>query len=242
MRTRLAVVNLAAAVSLCAAQAQAQTPSGAQRFEVTSIRAVRPTLVNTIAALQKGDVAAARDAFEAYDSGWNGVEVYISTRYPDLYKELEGGFQARISEGLAASSANTAALLTDARAMLAKYDEMIAMLEKAAPLNRLFDDVARLRIVRAHLREVTPALKAGKTDKARSSFNAFNDNWDSIEDLVRERSREAYVAIESGMIEIEKALMPARPDADAVIALVAGVTDRYNAIVAEVTRDARNAK
>ena len=50
---------------------------------------------------------------------------------------------------------------------------------------------------------MTPALKAGNTDKARKSFDAFNDNWDSIEDLVSERSRDAYVAIESGMIEIE---------------------------------------
>jgi hypothetical protein len=116
------------------------------------------------------------------------------------------------------------------------------MIEKAAPLNRLYDDVTRLRIVRAHLREVTPALKAGKMDKARASFNEFNDNWDGIEDLVRERSREAYVAIESGMISIERAFMPAQPDTDTVIGLVADVMGRYNAIVAEVTKEARSAK
>ena len=31
-----------------------------ERFEITSIKAVRPTLVNTIAALQAGDVARAK--------------------------------------------------------------------------------------------------------------------------------------------------------------------------------------
>jgi hypothetical protein len=45
-----------------------------ERFEITSIKAVRPTLVNTIAALKAGDVARARAAFEAYDSAWNGIE------------------------------------------------------------------------------------------------------------------------------------------------------------------------
>ena len=38
--------------------------------------------------------------------------------------------------------------------MLTKYDEAIAMVEKAAPLNLLFNDVARLRVVRANVREV----------------------------------------------------------------------------------------
>jgi hypothetical protein len=217
-------------------------PAQTTRFEVTSIKAIRPTLVNTIAALQKRDLQAAKDAFEAYDSGWNGVEVYVNVRHPEMYKELEGGYQARITQGLNAAMPDFAALLTDANGMLAKFDEEVAAIEKSAPMNRLYDDVARLRIVRAHLREVPPALKTGKLAKAKQSFAAFDDNWDSIEDLVKERSSEAYVAIESGMIEIDKALMPAQPNVDNVITFVAGVMDRYNQIVAQITKEARSAK
>ena len=113
---------------------------------------------------------------------------------------------------------------------------------KAAPLNRLYDDVARLRIVRAHLREVNPALKAGNIAKARKSFGAFNDNWDSIEDLVKARSREAYDGIEKGMIQIERALMPNKPEVDQVATLVSGVMDQYNTIVGQVAREARGTK
>ena len=232
-------VALVAFLAGFASAAPAQTGG---RFEVTSIKAIRPTLVNTIAALQKRDVAAAREAFEAYDSGWNGVEVYVNVRHPEMYKELEGGYQNRITQGLSAATPDTSALLAEAKAMLAKFDEEVAAIEKAPPLNRLFDDVARLRIVRAHLREVTPALKANKIAKARTSFQAFDDHWDSIEDLVKERSSDAYVAIEGGMIQIEKALMPAQPDTDALITLVSGVMDRYNAIVAQITKEARSAK
>jgi len=79
-------------------------------------------------------------------------------------------------------------------------------------------------------------------DKARKSFDAFNDNWDSIEDLVKQRSSEAYVAIESGMIQIERAFMAKPPNNDEVTTLVSGVMDKYNAIVTQVTREARAAK
>jgi hypothetical protein len=219
-----------------------QAGRGALRFEVTSIRAVRPTLVSLVAALEKKDVAGARTAIDAYDSGWNGIEVYINVRSMDLYDQLERKLQTRITQGLAAPAPDTTALLTDARAMLAKYDEAIAMVEKAVPLNRLFDDVARLRIERAHLREVPPALKAGNLAKARKSFEAFNDNWDNIEQLVKDRSLEAYNGIEGGMIAIEKALMPAKPNVDEVLTLVTGVMDQYNMIVAQVTKEARSAK
>lgn len=223
------------------APATRSAPSG-ERFEVSSIKAVRLTLVNTIAALQKRDIAGAKAAFEAFDSAWNGIEVYISTRDPEMYGALEQGYQARIAKGLTDPAPNAATLLTDAQAMLAKYDEAIRMIEKAAPLNPLYDDVARLRIVRAHLREVNPALKAGDMKKARTSFDAFNDRWDSIEDLVKARSSDAYTGIERGMIQIERALMPAKPDLNQVTSLVSGVMDQYNAIVAQVTKEARSSR
>jgi hypothetical protein len=130
-------------------------------------------------------------------------------------------------------------LLAQAKAMLAKFDEAIANVSKAAPLGPLYDDVARLRIVRAHLREVNPALKAGDLAKARKSFGSFDEKWDSIEDLVKERDIRAYNAIEGGMTSIGLALKPAMPDVAAVQTLVSGVMDDYNKIVAQVTREAR---
>jgi hypothetical protein len=197
--------------------------------------------VNTI-ALEKRDATGARDAFEAYDSAWNGIEVYINVRSRDLYQTLEHGHQARISKGLEVPIPDFTVLLPDARAMLVKYDEAIALVQKSTPLSPLFDDVARLRIVRAHLREVLTALKAQNFTKARKSFRAFDDNWDSIEDLIKARSADSYVAIESAMIEIEKALMPDKPGVTQVTALVNGIMSRYNAVVTEITKEARAAQ
>lgn len=219
--------------------ATAEAATADERFEVASVKAVRPTLVDTIAELQKGDLAAAKAAFEAYDSSWNGIEVYINTRSKDMYDALEHVLQARIEKALNTPNPDTAALLADARAMLVKYDEAVDMVSKAPPLNPLYDDIARLRIVRAHLREVVPALKAGNFDKARKSFTAFDGTWDSIEDMVKAHSADDYVAIEKGMIEIEKALMPEKPDVVAATALVNSVMAKYNATVTALVQEAR---
>src|SRR5581483_5172363 len=220
MLQHLRSISLAALALFAILGSVAPARAADERFEVTSIKAVRPTLVNTINALEKRDAATAKAAFEAYDSAWNGIETYVNVRSKPMYDVLEHGHQARIEKALASPNPDLAAVLEDAKAMLVKFDEMVELVAKAPPLNPLFDDVARLRMVRAHLREVNPALKAGNLDKARKSFEAFNDNWDSIEDLVKDRSADAYVAIEKGMIDIEQALMPEKPDAAQVTGLV----------------------
>jgi hypothetical protein len=77
--------------------------------------------------------------------------------------------------------------------MLAKFDETVALIAPLPPLNPLYDEIARLRIVLAHLREVPPALKVGDFAKARKSFQTFDDTWDSIEDLIKARNADSYL-------------------------------------------------
>ncbi len=217
-----------------------QAPAADERFEVTSIKAVRPNLVATLTALQQKDIAKAKDAFEAYDSAWNGIEVYINTRSKDTYNLLELDLQDRITKGMNAPAPDFAKLVADTQTMIAKYDDAIAMVTNAKPLNPLYDDIARLRIVRAPLRVVIPALKAGNVEKARKSYEAFDTNWDSIEDLIKARSADAYVAIEKGMIQIEQALMPDKPDLAQVTSLVTALNMQYNATLAEIVKEARS--
>ena len=82
-------------------------------------------------------------------------------------------------------------------------------------------------------------MKAGNFAQARKSFQNFDDNWDSIEDLIKARNADSYVAIEKGMIDIEKALVPDKPDVAQVTAMVNEVMRLYNAALAEVVKDAR---
>jgi hypothetical protein len=213
-----------------------------ERFEVTSVKSARPKIVALVDALQKRDVKASKAAAEAYDSTWNGIETYINVRSKETYDLLEHEHQAKIEKALEAPTPDFAATLREAQALLVDYDKAIDMVAKAQPLNPLYDEVTRLRVVRSHLREVPPALKAGDFAKARKSFEEFDNNWDSIEDLVKARSADAYTAIEKGMIDIEKSLMPDKPDVAQATALVQGVMTKYNEIVAQITREARAAK
>ena len=226
-----------------AAAAEAGAIAIPERFEVSAVKAVRPLLVETLTALQQGNVQRAKEVFEAYDSAWNGIEIYINTRSRALYQILELELQARITKALDAPRPEMATLLSDVQAMLAKYDEAIDIVIKAPPLNPLYDELARLRIVRTNLREVNPALRAGNIAKAQKSFETFNDKWFDVEDFVRAQSLDAYVAIERGMLAVEDALlMTEKPDVAQVMGLVALVMTPYNAIVAEVQRQARSAK
>jgi hypothetical protein len=231
---KLACVFFAAALasmSLCYA---------ADRFEVLTVKAVRPTLANTVAALKKGDVVKAKAAFEAYDSGWNGIEVYINTRDKAMYDELEKNLQDKISKGLAAPNPDVAALTSDAQTMLAKYDEAISEIEKAPPLNPLYDDVARLRIVRAQLREVVPALKAGDISKARKSVADFSRKLTSVDGLLRARSAEAADAVAKGTADLLTTLKADKPDVTQATSLAQNVMTKYNGVVTEITKDARS--
>ena len=71
-----------------------------ERFEVSSIKAVKPTLQATLDAVQKGDIKKAKELFDDYDSAWNGVEVYINTRSKPMYDKIELDLQDRITKAM----------------------------------------------------------------------------------------------------------------------------------------------
>lgn len=243
MRTFTAMVFAAGIMSLPLAgyAGQARASGGATRFEVTSLRSVRPIIEKLIADLQKKDQAAANADIEAFDSAWVGVEVYVNTRNMDMYNDIEHNWEAKLTKALSAPGADLAASLSDAQSLLKSYDAMLDYVAKAPPLNPKFDDVARLRIERSHLRDVQNFLKEGKMADARKAWTAFDDNWDNIEDLVKERSRDAYDSIEKNMVTLERQLMPATPDSDMVNATITAINTDYNQIVQQITREARDA-
>jgi iron uptake system EfeUOB component EfeO/EfeM len=213
-----------------------------ESFEVSSLKAIRPTLEKTIAALERKDIAGAKAAFEAYDAAWMGIEVYINRRYIDRYNELEHGFQERITKGLQSATPDAAALAAEAKAMLAKYDETIAMISKAQPLSPLYDDVARMRITRAPLREVAPALKAGDLAKARASFNEFHNRWEPIEPIVEKRSHEKFEAIENAVHTLMGAFQQGTPNVEQLTKLVNELSLNYNLVLADLAKEAQGTK
>ena len=243
MRMFTAIVFAVGLVSvpLAGYAGQARTGGGAARFEVTSLRAVRPMIQKLIVDLQKKDQAAAKGDIEAFDAAWIGVEVYVNTRSMDMYNDIEHNWEAKLEKELSMPGADLAVALSDAQALLKSYDAMLDYVAKAPPLNSKFDDVARLRIERSHLRDVQNFLKEARVADAKKAWTAFDDNWDNIEDLVKDRSREAYDSIEKNMVMLEKQLMPAMPNVEMVNATIMAINTEYNKIVQQITKEARDA-
>ena len=218
-------------------------PAWAQeRFEVRSIKAIRPTLVNVVSALEKHDVAGAKEAMEVYDKAWNGVEVYVNFRYIDMYKLIEGQYQNGITKALDGPNPDMAALAKDGQAMLAKFDETVGMIEKAPPISPLFDDVARLRMARANLIFIVPAIKAGDFAKARRDLAAFRSSWPKVQGLVKARSPEASEAIEKALADVEAALKQDTPNAEQTTMLMQALNLKFNNVLGDINKEARATK
>lgn len=218
--------------------AQPARPGAAEpeRLEIVRLKAVRPTLLEIVAAIRNGDAAAARAASAHYDSLWNGIELYIGAHDDDVEEAVEHQ-QSKLKRDLGAPGGDGAMQLADAEALLAAYDRAIDLVVKSPPLDPRYDDVALLRMVRAHLREVVPALKAGDIDRARTSFAAFRGAWDSVAGLVRTHSAADEAAIGSDIVAIDQRLE--QHDVEGTTTLVQDALTKYNATHAAVLKAAR---
>jgi hypothetical protein len=235
-----AACSAASAPAATSAPAKPSGPNAASR-EAELVRAVRPTLTTLIASLQKGDLAASRAALVAYDAGWNGIEVYINTRSPELYKELETNLQAKLEDQLAEAQPNTASAVPNAQALLAKYDDAIRLVEAGPPLSPLYDDVARIRIVRSNLRLMPAALKAGDLAAAKTAYTAFQQGWPDAQAVLRAQAPDNVQAIEAEKAKLDAAMSAASPSAAELSPLVDSLTKAYNDGLAVVSNAAKAA-
>ena len=194
-----------------------------------------------MSALQAGDIAAARNAFDAYDSEWNGIEVYVNFRSRALYGEIESHYEADIADALGAPQPDPAKIVPMLRDMIAQYDQAIQLSESGPALSPLFDDVAAVRTVRAPLRRVTPALKAGNSSAAVTAFSTFKSRWPEARALIHARSVDAERETGAALAAADEALSASSVNAADAAARVDRLLDRYNYGVSLLNAAARNA-
>lgn len=208
--------------------------------EVKLVSAVRPTIDALVVALQGTDVAKARAAYADYDSGWNGIEVYVNFRDLTLYTKLEKDLQDPIGAAVNADNPDLAAQVPTAQALGTAFDQAIANSTKGPALSPLFDDVAALRIVRADLRRTTALLKTD-VPGARAAFATFQANYPQVEARVKARSDTADGQITAAIDAVAKELAKPAATAATLTAPVAALSARYNYAVSLWNAAARNA-
>lgn len=208
--------------------------------EVALVSAVRPKIDALVTALQGTNVDAARDAYNEYDAGWNGIEVYVNVRDKALYTHLEVDLQEPIGEGLEATSPNMAPLVAKAQELGTAYDQAIANSKAGPALSPLFDDVTALRIVRRELRLTAAELKEPDVPEAKKEFEEFTANYPLITDLVKARSDTADGAIQAAIAKLRAGFADSNTDAKTLTGLLTTLTTRYNFAVGLWNAAARN--
>jgi hypothetical protein len=217
-----------------------QSSDTSEKKEVRLVKTARVPLANTVAALEKGDVPAARAAFAPYNGIWNGVEAYVAFRSRPLYDDIERNWEAKIKEALAAPQPDASEVLSMARSMLASYDEAIQASQSGPAISPIFDEVADFRVARVPLREVPAALSANDLNKAREFFTRFTQNWSgAVADEARARSASTQAEIEQAVNAVNAAWQQPGVTADTLTPLVATVTDRVNSLVTLTATAAR---
>jgi len=211
------------------------------RKEAQLVAGPRHRLEETMSAVQAGAIAAARSALDAYDSEWNGIEVYVNFRSRALYGEIESHYEADIANALGAPQPDPTKITQMLREMIAQYDQAIQLSDGGPALSPLFDDVAAVRIVRAPLRMVTPALKAGNTATAATAFGTFKSRWPDARALIQARSVDAEREIEDALAAADEAFSAASVNAANAAPRVDRLLDRYNYGLNLLNAAARNA-
>jgi len=225
-----------------AASKAATAPVAPGKQEIAGVTAVRANLVNLVDALQKGDVAAAKAALKAYNTAWNGVEVYVSFRNPQMYADIETVWEAKVTTELGATPPDLSDARADSKTLLAKYDEAIKLVSTGPAISPLFDDVAALRILRTNtIRDATPALKVGDFATAKPLLSTFITKWSEVEDMVHDRSADIYAEIEGAMGKVNAAIQKSDAKAADVAPLVDTLSNRFNYAISLFNAAARGA-
>lgn len=224
---------------------QASTPAATTgpvaTREVERVSAVRPIIDRMTQAFASGNLPAARDAYEAYDANWNGIEVYINFRSPELYGAIEQDLQASIEKGLEEPQPNLAELASRSRTLAAKYDDAIALVKKGPPLSPLFDDLATLRITRADLRIAAGALGDGDLPKVKQHVATFKQHYPAAQALIKLRSANDEQETTAALSALDNALQKPGATVADVKPAAALLMDRYNLGVNLYNAAARNA-
>jgi high-affinity iron transporter len=231
---------IATAPAAAAALPEAPRTTSTRR-EVGLVAGPRKQLEELYADVQKGDFAAARADMESYSSSWNGVEVYVNFRSRELYGEIESHYEADITRAISDPKADAAQILPQIVAMVGTYDEAIKLSDTGPPLSPLFDDLAMVRMVRAPLRTVSPALQAGDVTKAQTGFAAFKAHIAEAKDLISARSASDYQEIQAALEAADKALAASPVDPTSAGLAVDALMERYNYGVNLLNAAARNA-
>jgi len=214
-RTRIAAALAAGAVVFTAAPALAApapaptaspsgfTPcstrsafnSGSQTLstnpEVASLQSMLPALNQWQLAVAKKDAAAAQAAAINYELAWQGPEVYPNHRSLPLYVALEPDTQFKLDAVVEEDVVDWELACTLAKRLGMLVDQAINLSASSPALTPIFQDLVKVRTVRANLNQARNFLTAGDLPTAKKYIADFVAGYPSVQPLIQARSQRA---------------------------------------------------
>jgi high-affinity iron transporter len=176
-------------------------------------------------ALNSGDLATARQAYQEFEDGWPSIEDNVRAVNRDQYRAIEAAMRD-VRRSLLADPADTAsasaalARLHETNTSFIQTDASLSQVQAPAATNANLTDADRLRALVTYLDTAREDVARHDQAAALGAIKNFENNWPEIEGLVRAKSPAAYTATEDDMARAE-ALLRAQPardsDADAVL-------------------------
>ncbi len=185
--------------------------SGPDTKESKLLQTVTPHITATLDALKKGDVAAAKKAFQEYVYVWNGIEVYVNARSKSLYNTIEVENEFKATELFEKPDAKAADILPYVEGVQKGFAEAIKLAQTGPDYDAILDEIADLRIVRVDLRKSIAALTASDIATAKTGFEKFDKGWDTIESSVKPRSKELYKETEKWIDKVNQLYKADKP-------------------------------
>ncbi len=102
--------------------------------------------------------------------------------------------------------------------------------DSSTPASTEADAKSTFATMKQSLERTTKAVNTDDFDLAKQEFEGFGQNWEKIEDGVREQSKELYKQIEQSMDNVDISLKDAKPDktkANTAIQSLSTTLDNY---------------
>jgi high-affinity iron transporter len=182
---------------------------GEQAKAHDKVKALVPSMKQSLAAVEAGDFAKAKQSFDRFNTGWKQAEGPLRNENFTFYGKVE----AKISTTRIALNTEP----PNVEKAKSGLQDLITALESYAAGNVQADSApastsSSIADIQVLLKQVQEDVEAKKAGDAADKMDRVITDWPSVEGEVITRSQDAYQRIETKMTAIPSLILSATPD------------------------------
>ncbi|MFD2368831.1 FTR1 family protein [Brevibacillus sp. GCM10020057] len=216
---RAAISQLAKAADRYVSSKEASNQPGEKAHK--QMAALLPHLKESMKAIDAGDVAAAKKAYNSFVAGWYKAESLVRAENVQVYGKMEvkiSGARIALNTEPPEPVKSKAKLqdLTDA-----VEDYLSGKAAANAALSTDSGDQPSIASLLDLLDSVTADIQNKQADSAADKMDTFIATWPSVEGVVMTKSPATYSSIETKMVSVPTLILSSPPDWEKAAAFIA---------------------